>query len=58
MEQPSITQVETLIEQLYSSNDAAITKQIQEQLQILQRQPYAWEVASHLLASQVKIKSL
>lgn len=52
MEQPSITQVETLIEQLYSSNDAAITKQIQEQLQILQRQPYAWEVASHLLASQ------
>ncbi|CEP13227.1 hypothetical protein [Parasitella parasitica] len=54
MSDPSIVQVERLIEELYSSNDALLTKHIQEQLQALQKQPYAWEIASQLLASQSK----
>ncbi|KAI8637788.1 armadillo-type protein [Parasitella parasitica] len=54
MSDPSIVQVEGLIEELYSSNDTLLAKQIQEQLQSLQKQPYAWEIASQLLASQSK----
>ncbi|KAG2210956.1 hypothetical protein INT47_000116, partial [Mucor saturninus] len=34
------------------SNDPALAKLIQEQLQSLQRQPYAWEIASQLLSLQ------
>ncbi|GAA5806530.1 hypothetical protein HPULCUR_012066 [Helicostylum pulchrum] len=41
-----------LIGQLYSSSDVNVTKLIQEQLQSLQKQPYAWEIASQLLGSQ------
>jgi len=36
---------------LYASRDPLATKQIQESLQLIQRQPYAWETASQLLYS-------
>ncbi|KAL9558404.1 hypothetical protein MBANPS3_000904 [Mucor bainieri] len=52
MSSPNIAQVERLIEELYSSSDTSVAKQIQEQLQTLQKQHYAWEIASQLLASQ------
>ncbi|CAM0140607.1 unnamed protein product [Umbelopsis sp. WA50703] len=51
MEPIPTSQVEQLIEQLYSSQDPQATKQIQESLQVIQRQPFAWETASQLLLS-------
>ncbi|KAI8970253.1 armadillo-type protein [Mycotypha africana] len=52
MDYPTVTQVETLINELYSSSDPLVAKEIQDQLQTLQKQPIAWEIASQLLFSQ------
>ncbi|CEG82569.1 hypothetical protein RMATCC62417_16625 [Rhizopus microsporus] len=52
MDQLSITDLENLIAHFYNTSDATAAKQIQEQLQIIQKQTYAWELASQLLASE------
>ncbi|KAG1452434.1 hypothetical protein G6F55_008680 [Rhizopus delemar] len=52
MDQFTIADIENLIKHFYNSSDATTTKQIQEQLQIIQKQPYSWDVASQLLASE------
>ncbi|KAI8372980.1 armadillo-type protein [Radiomyces spectabilis] len=50
MEPLHIDHVQKLIEELYSSTDPQTAKQIQEQLQAIQRQPQAWSIASQLLS--------
>ncbi|CAO3671228.1 unnamed protein product [Rhizopus microsporus] len=52
MDQLSIIHLENLISHFYNTSNATAAKQIQEQLQIIQRQPYAWNLASQLLASE------
>ncbi|KAI8335319.1 hypothetical protein BC941DRAFT_67870 [Chlamydoabsidia padenii] len=47
-----LDEVTNLVEQLYSSADPQATKSIQEQLQYIQKQPEAWNIASNLLSSQ------
>ncbi|KAI9468486.1 MAG: armadillo-type protein [Benjaminiella poitrasii] len=48
----TISQIEKLIQKLYSNADSLVAVQIQNQLQEIQRQPFAWELASQLLSSQ------
>ncbi|KAG1441819.1 hypothetical protein G6F56_011321 [Rhizopus delemar] len=47
----TISDVENLIQLFYNSSDTNTTKQIQEQLQLIQKESYSWEIASQLLAS-------
>ncbi|KAG0297014.1 hypothetical protein BGZ96_007898 [Linnemannia gamsii] len=49
---PTLAQVEELIQQFYSSQDAAYQKSAQEYLHNLQKEGFAWELAPHLLSSQ------
>ncbi|KAF9966107.1 hypothetical protein BGZ70_003269 [Mortierella alpina] len=46
---PTLAQV---IQQFYTSQDAAYQKSAQEYLHNLQKEPFAWELAPHLLSSQ------
>ncbi|KAF9568579.1 hypothetical protein EC968_002917 [Mortierella alpina] len=41
-----------VIQQFYTSQDAAYQKSAQEYLHNLQKEPFAWELAPHLLSSQ------
>ncbi|KAI9314640.1 armadillo-type protein [Dichotomocladium elegans] len=47
----SLDHVQQLIEGLYSASGPDVAKGIQEQLQAIQRQQQAWELASQLLSS-------
>ncbi|CAO3563515.1 unnamed protein product [Mortierella alpina] len=49
---PTLAQVEEVIQQFYTSQDAAYQKSAQEYLHNLQKEPFAWELAPHLLSSQ------
>ncbi|KAF8948597.1 hypothetical protein BGZ47_003861 [Haplosporangium gracile] len=49
---PTLAQVEELIQQFYSSQDAAYQKSAQEYLHNLQKEGFAWDLAPHLLSSQ------
>ncbi|CAG8589354.1 4704_t:CDS:10 [Funneliformis caledonium] len=49
---PSLAQVEQIIAQLYGGVVTQFSKSAQEYLQNLQKQHYAWELASQLLASE------
>ncbi|KAF9106342.1 hypothetical protein BGX29_009759 [Mortierella sp. GBA35] len=49
---PTLPQVEELIQQFYTSQDAAYQKTAQEYLHNLQKEGFAWELAPHLLSSQ------
>ncbi|KAI9236924.1 MAG: armadillo-type protein [Podila humilis] len=51
MSAPSLPQVEEVIQQFYSSRDPAYQKSAQEYLHNLQKEGFAWELASHLLSS-------
>ncbi|CAG8484811.1 9963_t:CDS:10, partial [Acaulospora colombiana] len=48
----SVAQVEQVISQLYGGANAQFQKSAQEYIQNFQKQEYAWELASQLLASQ------
>ena len=43
-----------MIEGLYSASGPGVAKEIQEQLQAIQRQPQAWQIASQLLSVEVE----
>ncbi|CAI2175590.1 18153_t:CDS:2 [Funneliformis geosporum] len=49
---PSLAQVEQIIAQLYGGVVTRFSKSAQEYLQNIQKQNYAWELASQLLASE------
>ncbi|CAG8469994.1 12703_t:CDS:10 [Acaulospora morrowiae] len=48
----SVAQIEQVISQLYGGADPQFQKSAQEYIQNFQKQEYAWELASQLLASQ------
>ncbi|KAL0078469.1 armadillo-type protein [Phycomyces blakesleeanus] len=52
MEQLSVGHVQKLIEGLYNSTDPRTAKDVQEQLQAIQRLPQAWGIAPELLSIQ------
>ncbi|KAK3829343.1 MAG: armadillo-type protein [Benniella sp.] len=52
MEVPTVSQVEEVIQQFYASQDQAFQKSAQEYLHNLQKEPFAWDLAPHLLSSQ------
>ncbi|KAG0332331.1 hypothetical protein BG004_001301, partial [Podila humilis] len=51
MAAPSLPQVEEVIQQFYSSQDPSYQKSAQEYLHNLQKEGFAWDLASHLLSS-------
>ncbi|KAI8355967.1 armadillo-type protein [Mortierella sp. GBAus27b] len=51
---PTAPQVEEVIQQFYSSQDPAFQKSAQEYLHNLQKEPFAWDLAPHLLSSQAE----
>ncbi|GJJ75711.1 transportin-3 [Entomortierella parvispora] len=52
MSVPTLPQVEEIIRQFYTSQDPSYQKSAQEYLHNLQKEPFAWELAPHLLSSQ------